>query len=323
MRVHAYRPDSDLDVSLVAGARLALENLEADDVEVQIRISAIPGVRYALYGYFSEPSDLSTATLSIVAEEFGGASAADYVSPEIVRSLFGGASVDRPNRLIADAAAVFLHPVSQPLTIGQITSADYTTRWSEIPLVDGGHAQRWRQAFALQALDSYGMLREGANGLLVASEDLPIIAALRSRGMFLTFARTGFAPPSRKEDLATYDLAPAELESITGQFDFSIAITQPIWFADKGAFFSFLTAALRQVLPGGLFVMLFDYAAYSDQDERPTLETGFMPIRRDIEQFVMRIIGHGSDVAQLSFAEGVGNDRVIAAINPFGLIVRR
>jgi hypothetical protein len=328
MRVHAFRPDSGFDASLVAGSRTPLNDLDGSNLEIAVRVTAVPGVLYALYGYFSEPSDLEAAGLSIVAEELGGDSPEDYISSDAARSLFEAASVDMPNRLMADNPPRFAHPVSQPLTIGQLESAEYLRSWSQIPVVPSDQPSRWRQAYALQALEGYGILREGATGLLIAPERLPISAALQGRGCLVTDIVMGSSPRSeaRADASARAEsvMAAADIETIRGRFDFLVAISSTEWFADKAGFFGFASAALRQVLRGGIAIILFDYATdVTRRSELPIPPGGFHPHRGEIEQLAMRIISHGSDVAQLSFADGIGNNRAISPTCPFGLIVRR
>jgi hypothetical protein len=322
IRVHAYRPDSAFDIALVAGTRVPLVGLDGSDVEVTIRIAAIPNVQYALYGYFSEASDLSAARLSILAEEVGGDGLEDFVSMDMARSLFETASVDFPNRLMADDEPRFAHPVSQPMTTGQIASAEYVRGWPSIPVDGCDHSRRWPQVFALQVLLSFGMLGEGPSGLLMAGSDLPIADTIRARGGLLTelLIRTALVSDSDGGGQRADAILASDVETIGGQFDFVAAITQADWFACKSDFFTFITVTLRRLLRGGIAVFLFDYDTDADrQCARPVGQGGFSPRRGEIEQLALRIISHGSDVAQLSFPEGIGTMDVC----PFGLIVRR
>jgi hypothetical protein len=327
VRVHAYRPNSALDVSLVAGSRTPLNGLDGSDLEIAIRVAAIPGVQYALFGYFSEPSDLVATGLSIVVDELGGDNPEDFISADTARSLFEAASVDMPNRLLADIAPNFVYPVSQSLTVGQIESVEYRGSWPEIP-EDGTAVRRWRQAFALQALEAYGMLRTGASGLLVREDGLPVAAAIQAHGCSLVEIQiahiAGSRPEGSDQNDAHRQMAPADMVNLRGQFDFAVAISSPQWFTDKAAWFNFVVAVVRQVLRGGISVILFDYAAgVTDEFDVGAAQDGFRPRKGDIEQLAMRIISHGSDVAQLSFADGTGTNRAVATVCPFGFIVRR
>jgi hypothetical protein len=324
VRVHAFRPDSGLDASLVAGNRTPLDELDGSNLEIAVRVAAVPGVQYALFGYFSEPSDLEAAELSILAEELGGDSPDDFISSDTSRSLFEAISVDMPNRLMADNPPHFAHPVSQPLTIGQLESTEYVKNWRQIPVVHDDPAWRWRQAYALQALDAYAMLRDGARGLMIASERLPVSTIIQAHGCLLTDVIMGgenrVRPDSNTPPLKKALLSPTDIDMIGGQFDFTIAISATEWFADKAAFFGFVSAALRQILRGGIAVFVFDYAVDASGSTR---DGGFVPHRGEIEQLAMRIISHGSDVAQLSFADGIGSNRTLMDTCPFGFIVRR
>jgi hypothetical protein len=328
LRIHAFRPKSGLDASLVAGARSPLTGLNGDDLEIIVRVGVVPGVEYALYGYFSEASDLRASGLTVTVEECGGDSPDDFVSSETARSLFESAAIGTHHRLIADEAPRFACPVSQPLTAGQLAAAEYQQSWPELPDDHDGRALRWRQAFALQALQTYGMLREGAAGLLMVGEPLPVAAMVRAQGCSLAEARAvNNAAPIAMDSHprhAVRTIAPAEIGTMGGQFDFLVAITVPDWFVDKRSFFRFVIGALRLLLRGGVGVFLFDFA--SDRARQP-LElkgaSGHVPDRCEIEQLAMRIISHGSDVAQLSFGDGIDVNAPIGEICPFGLIVRR
>jgi len=317
-----------MDVSLVAGSRTPLEDLDGSDLEIVVRVAAVPDVQYALFGYFSEPSDLRASGLSIVAEELGGESPEDFISSDTARSFFEATSVDMPNRLMADGEPNFIRPVSQALTTGQIGSAEYAASWLEIPEVDGIPAWRWRQAFALQSLETYGVLRNGANGLLIRNGQLPVASIIAAHGCSLAEIEIADATYSEADggvgNPGFSHLGPEDIATLRGQFDFVVALSSSHWFVDKPAFVNFVASVVRQVLRGGIAVILFDHVAIADHpDDVGTSRDGFVPQRGDIEQLAVRIISHGSDVAQLSFAEGVGTNRAIMPICPFGLIVRR
>jgi len=327
LRVHAFRPDSGENATLVAGNRIPLDDLNLPTLEISVRFSAVPGVLYALFGYFSEPGNLRAAGLTIFAEERGSDNPADFVSSEMARSLFEGKPIDNASRMIADRPPLFVLPLSQPMTAGQLASAEYRNSWPEIGEgVDP--AIRWRQAYALQAVEAYGMLQEGASGLLVASEDMPIGGVLRSHGASVTEWRIVPGESTMDEvtgiDLSVPSGSSMNIERLTGQFDFLIALTNANWFRSKDQVFKFVTSMLRHVLRGGVAVFLFDHVNVQDSRRvQPGGAPDFPVYRTDIQQLAIRIIAHGSSVAQLKFADTTDSDEATGVSRPYGFVVRR
>jgi len=327
LRVHAFRPDSGENATLVAGNRMPLDGVNVPTLEISVRFSAVPGVLYALFGYFSEPANLRAAGLTIIAEERGNDNPADFVSAETTRSLFEGNAIDDASRVIADGPPHFFLPLSQPMTAGQLASAEYRDSWPEVG-TGADPAIRWRQAYALQAVQAYGMLQQGTSGLLVASEDMPIGRVLRSYGGSLTEWRILPGESTIDEvmgmDLSLPSGSPVNIERLTGQFDFLIALTKANWFRSKDQFLTFVTSMLRHVLRGGLAVFLFDHVNTQDSRQgRPGGSPDFPAYRTDIQQLAIRIIAHGSSVAQLKFADPTDSDEAKGVSRPFGFIVRR
>ena len=114
------------------------------------------------------------------------------------------------------------------------------------------------------------------------------------------------------------------IERLTGQFDFLIALTRANWFRRKDQFFNFVTSMLRHVLRGGVAVFLFDHVNTQDSRQgRPNGVPDFPVYRTDIQQLAIRVIAHGSSVAQLKFADPADSDEAKGVSRPFGFIVRR
>jgi len=326
IRAHAFQPDSGRDASLVAGNRTPLEDLSGVDLQIRVRVGAVPGVQYALFGYLSEASDLRACGLSVSVEEKGGENLENYVNSDTARSLFATTPVDMPARLMADELPGFAFPVSQAMTADQISSPEYFGCWPEIPNYHGNPAMRWRQAYAVQALRVYGMLVHGANGVVIAPMLLPLVSVIRKHGCSVENLRIvsqlscseGSDPDEFASVLAT------EIGKPASQLDFAVAFIAPDWFLDKAAFGDFVMSTLRSILRGGIAIFLFDYAPDDPSDMASEAHaTGFLPHRNDIEQLALRVISHGSEVAQLNFAQGRDTGRSLTYPRPFGLIVRR
>jgi len=323
IRVHGYRPNSELEIVLVAGARMPLENLGGEDIESVLRIAAIPDVHYAIYGFFSEASDLRASRLTIFADELGGEEGEDFVSDDTMRSLFGVTVTDSPNRLIADGPPTFARPISQFMTGAQLRSVEYQCDWSDVAGQVHDQVARWEQLFALQTLKTYGFLQNGAGGLVVMNEHRPMTDVLQNRGCLIREVGVQNGVPADPNWAGRKVIDGDELDQISGQFDFLIAITNPWWFRGKDDIFGFTMAALRKVLRGGLAVFVFAADIGTEFQPKPEAESlAYLPRIVDIEQLVLRIIGHGSEVAQLNFS-GIDELGAPEGICPFGLIVRR
>lgn len=305
LRVHAMR--SDYELALVGGSRTPLNGLTGEDFEIPVRIHALPGIRYALYGRYCEPSDLKVRDLVIEAQELGEDEPANFVTADTARSLFGAGRTEGVSRLVKDGAPTLYHPVSQPCTHGQMAEL--------------GAGERWRDRFILNALNAYGVLQPGATGLLLGDDHSALIDDLARVGCSLLVSGEENAPGMHHGagSVEWRRITVEELESLAGQFDFLVADGLVNQSASAAAAQDFINVALRRILRGGVAMFLFDYATDAlDFDEAP-----FMPQRHDIERMAMRIIGYGSDVAQLSFPDGKGNNIAIGEVAPFGLIVRR
>ena len=172
------------------------------------------------------------------------------------------------------------------------------------------------------------MLQEGASGLLVASEDMPIGGVLRSHGASVTEWRIVPGESTMDEvtgiDLSVPSGSSMNIERLTGQFDFLIALTNANWFRSKDQVFKFVTSMLRHVLRGGVAVFLFDHVNVQDSRRvQPGGAPDFPVYRTDIQQLAIRIIAHGSSVAQLKFADTTDSDEATGVSRPYGFVVRR
>jgi hypothetical protein len=332
VRVHAYKPDSSLNISLVASTRQVLDGTDNEDVEVSLRIVAIPGVLYAMYGYFSEQSDLRASHVRIAAEELGTAETDIPAETETRSTTFDGGQFDFPDRMMADHAPSFRYPVSQSCTISQIESLDFEGSWPNVRCLDGDLAARWLMTFPLQVLETYGVLRPGAAGLLIDAFSSPLIPILRDCGTTLLVMRPSDDQGRDQEDVTDsilaqfcdFDLDDAQIPR-SRQFDFAVSMRTINRLLSTKAINQFIERVMKQMLRKGIAVFLFDYAVSALERDAlaPSPGMGLLPHRDDIEQMAMRIIGEGYEIAQLSFPDGVGGNAAVGAVTPFGLIVRR
>lgn len=289
LRVHGYKPGSNVDPSLVGGGKRLLEGLGPDTPEPQVDIDvgfvAIAGVQYALYGYFSEPSDLNVEDILITIDELG-TSAPDLL-PQGARgqSPFCTDGIALPSRLRADAPPSLQFPVSQDCTPAQLGAGD-----DEAELLE-----RWRGDIALAALGRYGMLAGGAAGVLMGKVPAGLRDSISARGGRIDEA-----------EAATFH-----------DFVLSFALEEPPPCPQQR--FAQLQDTMSRLLHGGLAIFLLRYLAGEDT---PT-ETSRLCRQVEIERWALRLIGLGHDVAQLAFAPE--KQRVILpdGTTPFVMIVRR
>jgi hypothetical protein len=287
LRVHAYKPSSNSDVILVGGAKLLFDEAMSDDgedIELPVRFTAVKGVNYALYGFFSEPSDLKVDNIMVTLDEQEPSE--DLRDDPRPKSPFAVGDVATQGRLYADAPPSLGTPVSQDCTIGQLAPA----------LSGAGDAlEQWRAGIALAALERYGMLKPGATGVVAAPLPEGVTEALEAQGCQLT-AWDGFGPDDLPD--AAYD------------FVLSYALDAPFPGADQRR--QIISDTMSALMGGGIAVFVLRYHAAAPG----------LPCRNEIEQWALRLIGLGHDVAQLAFAPA--RQRVIQAdgSTPFVLIVR-
>lgn len=299
LRVHAYRPDTDMNAVLVAGARAPLEGLDGDDFEMTVRVLALPGVVYAIYGRFSEPSDLDVGSVEIAAEEIGGGDFEAYFSADVGRCLFAS-ELETPSHLLGTDEPSFADPTSQPCTIQQLESRECEELWAECADEAADPVARWRSAFSLQVLSVYGLMQPGASGAILAPEPTPLPRILSERNCLVH---------------------PFTSETLIGHFDFIVSIGLLNQATDSANLLHLVLDTLKHVLRGGLAIFIFDFEPAADAMRAENAP--FLPTVQDIQRLALQVIGHGSDVAQLRFGGLLSGDIASAAPTPFGLIMRR
>jgi hypothetical protein len=167
IRVHGYRPDNpDLGIKLVTGTRIALTDVTQDTLTVQLRISAIPGVHYALFAHYTDAADLRASAIDIEAEEWGGETSEDYNEGLAPDSMLTIPQTEAAGSLVSLQQATLDMPGSQPCTQAQLESAIFATCWPQIGQA-GTPQERWRQIYTLEILRHLGFLTGGGSVLLL------------------------------------------------------------------------------------------------------------------------------------------------------------
>jgi hypothetical protein len=198
-------------------------------------------------------------------------------------------------------------------------------------------ADLWRQAYVLQALDCYGMLKPGAHGLAFRDdEDLAHIIA--PKGCPIVIARDGAEGDSAAPDMPTVTVRAMNFldqpDDLRG-FDFiwSIGVANSLHSAE--AAIRFVGATMRALRPGGLAVHVFDMLA--TREPRTFDEADLLPLhRKEVERLGLTLISQRNDIAQLNFGQtgdhaplaqtiAVHNRDGSTAVDivPFALIARR
>ncbi|MGF7153892.1 hypothetical protein [Novosphingobium gossypii] len=309
IRVHGYRPDNpDLGIKLVTGARIPLAEIDENTLTVQLRISAIPGVHYALFAHYTDPADLQASAIDIEAEEWGGETAEDYNEGVAPDSVLGMLAPEAAGSLVARRQATLTMPGSQPCTQAQLDSDIFRTSWPQVgPAADA--LSRWRQVYALEMLRHFGFLNGGGSVLLLGEAPAAFEDALHAQDCLIALRSPA--------EVANPDLA---LKG-AGYFDIVVCLDVSSHCRSREDIATFIKLALRRLMRGGMAVLIFDYTdlpmAGGSDDDAPVLK------REHIEQIALRVIGHGSTLVQLAFPSGTKSDILPADRVAFGFAVRR
>jgi hypothetical protein len=306
---------------------------------VSLRINAVAGVTYAVFGYCPDYTDAEASAITITIEELGTEDV-EIVPPEALEASRFGAAVERPSALVDNGPASFEDPVSQVMTLRQLEEPSYLDSIKALSS-SMGSANLWSRAFILQALKRYGMLEAGAQGLALGDADGILAAAIMRQGCSVVTATpatehdlTSFDPNLTPEDIlrvqsSMRSLPLTELPPDLRGFDFlwsiSIVDRAPI----MNEFSAFIHDSMRVLRPGGLAVHVFGIVTAEGKYEA----AGPQPIsRKAMERLALTLIARNHEIAQLNFGYGTGDDAPYFGLSPlspaietapFGLIVRR
>ncbi|WP_340315020.1 hypothetical protein [Rhizorhabdus argentea] len=320
VQLQAYSPGRQ-SVSLVDATAGSMAALAQDGGELTLRMHAVAGVTYAIYGYFPQGTDAIASGVLIEARELG-ADGSNVPAEALEPTRFGTNALDHPHRLVDNGPALFDAPVSQPMTSAQLREGAFSTRSSAVQERGATESETWSRAFLLQVLDVYGLLRPGARGLSLSGQDHALDLALSGDDCTtISFDRAVEMNGQLPDDLRGFDFLWSM--GTVGAFD------------SVGAAADFVERAMHCLRPGGIAVHLFPLAL---QSTRPTASGGVVSIgRADVERMALTLIARGNDVAQLKFGSGDGGDAPLAVEGPqvgnerarssgkvpYGLIARR
>ncbi|WCT77375.1 hypothetical protein [Novosphingobium humi] len=302
VRVHAYKPSTGGNATLVAGSRLYLGAEEPTDLSVTVKFVALRDVNYAFYGYFTDNSDISAEKVEIFLDEPEDGASIYVEPPRSIMALELAASETRPaNALIHYGAPTLAIPVSQDCTFAQLSELGIV-----IQDVDQALAA-WRKSVTFTAMQAYEVLVPGLDGLLLGPVGKDVESSMLEAGMIYEHGKSLPLPEPSSELFYDFILWPDHHDP---------AGTPETRFAA-------VTAWLGRLKIGGVAILGLRYRAdESIVSSTLAMETGLLS-RNEIGQWALRLIGAGYSVAPLSFVPPA--DRVIGSdgLASFVLIVQR
>lgn len=293
VRVHAWKPESDTNISIVSGARVLLHGEAGAEVTLPVHFASQAGVLYALYGYLSEDSDVTAGALQVAIDEPEDTGELLPEPPRSVLAVELQAGEMRPaNALLHYGRADTKHPVSQSCTVEQVT----TLRLLTAGLPERGRLEnndaiiaRWSETLCLNALDTYGATDAGLEGLVVGHLSSSYANQL-ARANVITCLQGGPPPPRASGDFFDFLLMPGGPQAATGMsFD-----ARERWEMIKD------WLALLKI--GGLAVLGVRYSLEADLVSSAAASDPRTLSRNEIGQWTLRLIGAGYSVAPLAFA---------------------
>lgn len=281
VRIHAWKPETDSNVSLVSGSRLMFHDGDEGDLSLSVSFVALKGVLYAFYGYLSEDFDLTAQKLHVEIDEPEGEEDIFPDPPRSILVLEQQAGETRPaNALLHFGRTGIDAPVSQNCTYDQLSvmaprggpdATDAALAW-------------WSDQLCLNALHAYGITHPGLNGLVVGSVSAEHVGHLQALGLIVRTA-DGPPPPRTSGDFFDFLSMPAVLGHE----------------ADARSRWETVEGWLARLKIGGVAVFGLRYRAEGDLvSSSDTI--GKMLSRNEIGQWALRLIGSGYSVAPLAFA---------------------
>lgn len=292
LRVHAYKPGASGEIGLAGGGRIVFDEARPDaaTVRLPVRFLAAPDTHYALYGFFSDPTDLVADAIEISIEELPSPAKPGGAPGETLGSERPAAGFGETAKLCIDKVPSLLHPISQACTPDQIAGESFDALWPDIPAPQGDAVTRWTMVMPLQALAGAGMLGAGRRGLLLNAPHPALAETLRAAGCTVTEEASGAAGP----------------------YDFVVGYQEETPVAPARAYAALQDQLLAEVAGGGLTIAVLAVPS----GEAPSA------IRNAIQQVALRLIGGGHDVAQLNFARPFARAGTGPEGGRFGLIAR-
>ncbi|EPR14874.1 hypothetical protein M527_27225 [Sphingobium indicum IP26] len=301
VRVHAWKPKTESNISLVSGSRLLLQAGDEEDITLSVPFAAQKDVLYAFYGYLSEDSDVAAQELHVAIEE---SEDSEGLEPDPPRSILAigretegahsASSLLHAGRVVSDL------PVSQSCTHEQIAALALSGHESDDAL------GQWSETLYLNALSAYGATHSGLDGLVVGPSSADFAERFVPLGLVVRQVN-GPPPPRTSGDFFDFLLISDALHGVT----------------DCRSRWEMMEAWLARLKIGGLAVLDLRYRPDSDLVSSSSASDAQVLTRNEIAQWALRLIGSGYSVAPLAFAplsDLVMDERGLAG---FVMIVQR
>jgi hypothetical protein len=268
VRVHAYRPDFGGMPSLAAGNRLDLASPQQQELSVAVPFHAVSGVEYALYGFFSEPTDMTVERVDVFLDEPEGDAEVEIAPPQSLLARAADPAEAGPATGLSHHGKIDIaRPVSQDCTWSQLETGGSVS----------DRLRRWREAICLTALTAYDINLPGLDGW---------VAGEASGSLRADFAARRFA-------LSALD--SASLRDSGGFADVILWPEGPNVESDGPTRWAELLSWVERLKLGGFAVVGVQY--------RPDVAHPVDPARNTLRQWAQRLIGKGYSVAPLAFAD--------------------
>ena len=316
LRIHMLPDEPGAIASLVTSHRLQLNWLAHRGGETQLRFEAFRGARYAIMGLVPDQLDASADGLTVTLDRPATAEDLAAGTATEARSTGYGSdtirSVAVPLLLSLDQPS-FAQPVSQPCTTGQLRESAFRARCKTIPDLSTDRLDRWQTAYVLQALDRYGVLRSGANGLILGPGNAAIERAIVTTGASFKRMSLGSDRETSLDPVVDVDTLPGDLFA----FDFLVSLRATDGLHDSRQAVRFIERAMECLRPEGLAVNVVGYHAVPGS--LPTVAFD----RNGLERIAVALISRGHQMARLKVSMTHLFETDTGSAVPFGLIARR
>ena len=277
--VHAQRANSDENASLVAGTRIDVTTDRAKDLHATVAFFALRNVRYALYGYFQQGSDIRSTGVRVILHESDG-EVDDYIEPP--RSILAAKPTERDvrpaNALIHVLPPHLVSPVSQDFTRIQRSEIKASGQ--------GDTADDWAEALAINALKAYGVTIRALEGVVVGPCSQRLFDALEHSGFAVVPVEADPVPPSTSGLFGDFMVWPQGLGTIDD--------SKQRWAAVKGWF--------GRLKIGGVGVITCRYRPGDIPNSSRSAIPGAEVTQNEIGRWALQLIGECFSVAPLAFS---------------------
>lgn len=327
VRINGRAPDPGAQAETIRTWTADLRDVAESDGVLEVSFQASAGSRYAVLGHIYEECDARARSLTAEYQLTPDAGAATG-QQAVRKSLFGRRVFRRTAKMVVRARPTLADPVSQPCTPAQFDEPAYG-QWTALmqqPAVQD--RRQWAEVYVLQALERYGMLRPGAQGLGFAVQPWPGPAVMAARGCTVTLSGYSTRSDDRKLNQSELlsllessrhpticaddvydrqvDARAIDMNKLSGklpQFDFAWSIGALEHLGSIEAAEAFMRNSMATLTLGGMAVHTTLLNVSSVMDTVDNASTVLFR-RQDFERIAVDLVSRGHYVAQLNFDLG-------------------